>query len=228
MFKAVLLLFKFYKLYNEKGNIMKKYCKHCIYESLTHDLVTFSPQETIFMEGFSLDYVYKIKEGFVKMNRIHPNGDEKIFDILGPGDYIALLAVLQEKNEYLASSVSLTKVTAVRISSDKVLEAYRSNAIFQESCLNCAVMRSTMFQDKLFQTSNIDTEDKILATLRILAKKFGIIKDDGLIEMKLPFSKTELANIVGIRRETLSRKLSEMQENKIIQINKNIYKFNRL
>ena len=207
---------------------MKKYCKNCIYESLAHDLVTFSPQETLFMEGFSLEYVYRIKEGFVKMNRIHPSGDEKIFDILGPGDYIALLAVLQDKKEYLASSVALTKVTAVRITSEKVLEAYKSNNIFQESCLNCAVMRSTMFQDKLFQTSNIDTEEKILATLRILAKKFGIINDDGLIEMKLPFSKTELANIVGIRRETLSRKLSEMQENKIIQINKNIYKFNRL
>jgi len=79
----------------------------------------------------------------------------------------------------------------------------------------------------LFQASNIDAKEKILGTLQLLAKKYGKIKDD-FIEMELPFSKTELARIVGIRRETLSRKLSEMQKNNIVHINKNIYKIKRL
>ncbi|MBU1020463.1 MAG: Crp/Fnr family transcriptional regulator [Firmicutes bacterium] len=206
---------------------MEKYCKHCIYETLPHNLVTFSSQETIFMEGLSLSSVYRVKEGLVKVNRMHPSGDEKTFDILGPGDYLALLAVLQGKKEYIATAVAITDVTAVQITFDNVVTAYQSNSVFQATCLHCAVTRSTMFQDKLFQTTNIDTEEKILATLQLLANKFGLIQD-GIVEMKLPITKTVLASIIGIRRETLSRKLSEMQQKKIIQIHENIYKFDRL
>ena len=206
---------------------MEKYCKYCIYEKLPHDQVKLSPQENIFFEGFELDYVYRIVEGFVKMSRIHPSGDEKIFDVLGPGDYVALLAVLQGKKEYVASAITINEVSAIRISTQDVLKAYQSNSKFQSSCLNCAVTRSILFQDKLFQASNIDAKEKILGTLQLLAKKYGKIKED-FIEMELPFSKTELARIVGIRRETLSRKLSEMQKNNIVHINKNIYKIKRL
>lgn len=199
---------------------MKKYCKHCIYESLQNEVVTFSSLDTIFMEGALLTHVYRISEGLVKVNRIHPSGDEKIFDILGPEDYIALLAVLQGKKEYIASAIALTNIIVTKISYDNVVQAYQSNNMFQASCLKCAVTRSTMFQDKLFHTTNIDTEEKILATLQILASKFGTIEQNVVI-MTLPFTKTVLANIVGIRRETLSRKLSEMQQNNIIQVHKN-------
>ena len=214
-------------VYNRCGDTMKKFCKHCIYESLPHDIVKYTPQESIFMEGFDLQYIYRIKSGLVKMNRIHPSGDEKIFDILGKEDYIALLALLQGKQEYVASATALTDVKLIRMNAEDVLMAYQSNDIFKASCLECAVTRSTMFQDKLFQTANIDVEEKILATLQILAKKFGVMKH-GVVEMELPFTQTVLASIIGIRRETLSRKLSLMKDKNILQIDKNIYKFDRL
>jgi CRP/FNR family transcriptional regulator len=200
---------------------------HCIYESLPHDIVTFPSQAIIFLEGQPLEYVYRIKDGLIKMNRIHPSGDEKIFDILGPGDYIALLAVLQNKKEYIASAETLTNVSLVRLSYNNVIRAYESNETFKATCMHCAVTRSTMFQNKLFQTNNIDTEEKILATLQLLANKFGVIKGN-IVEMELPFTQTVLANIIGIRRENLSRKLSKMQENNIIHVNKNSYTFDRL
>ena len=206
---------------------MMKYCKQCIYETLPYHTTTFAAQAFIFFEGSPLSYVYRIKEGFVKINRIHPNGDEKTFDILGPGDYVALLAVLQGKDIYIATAIALTKVVAIKIEVDDVLKAYQSNDRFQSICLRCAVTRSTMFQDKLFQTANIDTEDKILSTLQLLARKFGKM-NQGRMEIELPFSKTELANIIGIRRETLSRKLSKMQKAHIIQIDKNKYILDRV
>ena len=37
----------------------------------------------------------------------------------------------------------------------------------------------------------------------------------------MPINKSELANLIGIRRETLSRKLTKMKEDKILDYNKN-------
>jgi CRP/FNR family transcriptional regulator len=206
---------------------MKQYCERCIYEALPHTVINVPQLKHIFTEGTRLSHVYRIKEGLVKMNRVHPSGDEKIFDVLGPNDYLALIAVLQGKEDYVASAIALTDVTLIKMDTHVVLNAYHSNKIFQSTCLQCAVTRSTMFQDKLFQTSNVDTEEKILNILHILAKKFGSTHK-GVVTLNLPFSKTVLASIVGIRRETLSRKLSKMQQHNIIRINKNTYYFNRL
>ena len=49
-----------------------------------------------------------------------------------------------------------------------------------------------------------------------------------MIALKLPFSKTVLASIIGVRRETLSRKLSEMKKRNIIEIENNTYIFDRM
>lgn len=206
---------------------MKKHCENCIYETLPNNPVTFSSQQSIFMEGEKAEYVFRIKEGYVKMSRIHPNGEEKIFDILGPGDYIALLAVLKGEEEYVASAEAITSVKAIRILTSEVNKAYNSNNIFKASCLNCAVTRGIMFQEKLFISSSNDLESKILNALHLLSNKFGITSEN-TIKLNLPFTKTQLASIIGIRRETLSRKLSEMSKNKVIQIQKNTYIFNRL
>jgi CRP/FNR family transcriptional regulator len=206
---------------------MKQYCETCIYETLPSESINLKAKETLFREGDTLNYVYKIKEGLLKMSRLHANGDEKVFDILGPLDYVALIIALKGKIEYIVSAEALTNVSLIKMKLQDVLNAYKSKPLFQQSCLNCAVTRSTQFQNSLFQISNIDVEEKILAIMQILANKFGT-KNEHEIEVVLPFSKTVLANLCGIRRETLSRKLSEMQKMGIIKVKGNVYKMRHL
>lgn len=206
---------------------MKRYCVNCIYETLPHDVVTVEAGTMLFHEGDPLDYVYRIQDGLVKINRLHPSGDEKIFDVLHTGDYIALIAVLQGKDTYIASAETLVPCRLIRITLQDVLEAYESSEIFKRTCLNCAVTRSTLSQSKLFQMTNVDTEEKILAIFQLLAEKFGTI-EDGRVRLELPFNKTVLADLIGIRRETLSRRLSSMQENHLLRMDKNTYYFDRL
>ena len=206
---------------------MIKNCKHCIYDSLFSKIVHYKAKQMLFFEGATLDYVYRIKKGYIKINRMHASGEEKIFDILGPNDYVALIAVLQNKLTYIASAEALTDVVVDRIIKADVLKAYQSNSHFKTLCLNCAITRSTLFQDKLFQTSNMHTEDKILSTLIMLGRKFGR-REKNRLEIRLPFNQTVLANIIGIRRETLSRKLSEMKKQHVIRVNENVYILDRM
>ena len=181
----------------------------------------------MFLETDTLEYVYKIVEGLIKITKLHQSGDEKVFDILGPNDYVALLAVLQGDEEYIATATALTDVTVRRFSKKDVEQAYSSNAMFQTNCMKCVVTRSKTFHNYLFNVSNVDPEEKILSVLQLLANKFGRVEND-IVYVTLPFSKTVLANIIGVRRETLSRKLSSMKKDNILEENHNVYKFNRL
>ena len=206
---------------------MKKYCSNCIYETLPNKEVTLKESDIVFLETDTLEYVYKIVEGLIKITKLHQSGDEKVFDILGPNDYVALLAVLQGDEEYIATATALTDVTVRRFSKKDVEQAYSSNAMFQTNCMKCVVTRSKTFHNYLFNVSNVDPEEKILSVLQLLANKFGRVEND-IVYVTLPFSKTVLANIIGVRRETLSRKLSSMKKDNILEENHNVYKFNRL
>ena len=214
-------------MYNEIGDIMEKYCTKCVYSTLPKHHIEYKENDVIFLEGDILENAFLIESGLVKVSKLFLNGEERIFDILGPDEFLALVAILRNDDSYVASATCLTSVTLGKVSKTDVLEAYNSSSKFKDVCLSCIVTRTNLFQNHLYQSSNVDKEDKIMSVFEYLAKKFGK-KIDGKHVLDLPFSKTNLANIIGIRRETLSRKLSKMQKENILEINKNKYIFTRM
>ena len=206
---------------------MQKYCNTCIYNTLPTKTLMLHEKDVIFLEGDDLLYSFMIVEGLVKVSKITINGEEKIFDIFGPNEFIALVSMLKEDDHYIATATCLTEVKLNLLRKDDVLEAYQSNNTFKDICMSCAMTRTNLFQSHLFHSTNTDIEERILAVLEYLSTKFGKLNDN-LLTIDLPFSKTTLANIVGVRRETLSRKLKSMQESNLIELDKNKYKFYRM
>jgi CRP/FNR family transcriptional regulator len=88
--------------------------------------------------------------------------------------------------------------------------------------LNCAVTRSNLFQNNLVQSTALNTKERIINTLLSLSEKFGY-QENKLTVINLPFSKTVLANLIGIARETLSRNLTILQKQKVLEVEKNKY-----
>lgn len=206
---------------------MEQYCEKCIYTDISSKTLTLHEKDVIFSEGDDLRYSFMIVKGLVKVSRITINGEEKIFDIFGPSNFLALVSMLKEDDMYIATATCLTEVTLNLLKKDDVLDAYKSNNRFKDICLSCAMTRTNLFQSQLFNSSNSDIEERILLILEFLSKKFGEVNET-IHTLSLPFSKTTLASIIGIRRETLSRKLSIMQKDGTIEIMNNTYRFNRM
>ncbi len=201
---------------------MERICAKCQYDNLEGKILTHHNSDVIFHEGDKLEYIYFINSGYVKMARYLENGDERIIGILGPGDYIALLAVLQDKDYYLATAIAITETVIKRIPQKSVIDSYNRSNDFKDKCLKCAVTRSNTFKNYLVNSSNTDVNQKILDALLMLYEKYGYFEGK-LHYLDLPFSKTVFANLIGIRRETLSRHLSRLQDEGIIKVHKNSY-----
>lgn len=214
-------------LYNVTGDNMKQHCTRCMYADLPREYKTFKANQTIFLEGDTLQHIFLIDDGLIKISKLFLNGEERIFEILGPNEFVALVSVLKGDLDYVATATCLTDTTVGIIKREDVMNAYRNSSEFKDVCMSCLVDRTNLFQSQLYQTSNVDTEDKIMSVFNYLLDKFGLEKDDKQV-LDLPFNKTVLANIIGIRRETLSRKLTKMQKDNIIEVSKNKYIFNRL
>lgn len=201
-------------------------CLQCIFD-LNQDVKReYKKNDIIFLEGDEVNKVYRIKSGIVKLEKIYENGEAKIIDLVTTDDYLALLTVLKDIEEYPVSAVCLTDVVLSPIDRFDAEDAYQDNLHFKEQCLQCAAHRIGIFQDHTFLSSNTEIEDRVIHTLTHLSKKFGK-RSREIIEVTLPISKTELANMIGLRRETLSRKLSKMVENGVLSIEKNKYTIHR-
>ncbi len=199
-----------------------KFCSNCIYKQVIGESLTYPANHLLFRDIDKADYVYRIQSGYIKIYKYSDNGDERIIGLLGPGDYVGLLVVLQNKFEYIANAITITAVSAKKMRTMDVINEYQRNTLFKESCLNCAITRSNLFQTHLVQSMSANTEERILNILKGLYQRFGYqFKEEYIVE--LPFSKIDLANLIGIQRETLSRHLAQMQSKKIIRVEKNKY-----
>ena len=114
---------------------MVKHCLNCQYDNLEFDSIEASEQDILFFETEELTHVYQIQEGYVKMVKYLENGDERIIGIMVPGDFIALLAVLQNKKTYLATAVPLSKIIVKKIRKEEVFRKYQSSDLFRDRCL---------------------------------------------------------------------------------------------
>lgn len=204
---------------------MIKHCLNCQYDNLDFESFKVSEQEILFFETEELTHVYQIQEGYIKMVKYLENGDERIIGIMVPGDFIALLAVLQNKKTYLATAVPLSKIIVKKIKKEEVLKKYQSSDLFRDRCLTCAVTRSNTFHNHLVNSANLDIKEKVVNSLKLLYEKFGRFEGGKQI-LDLPFSKIVLANFIGIRRETLSRTIAKLSEEQIIHNEKNLYILN--
>ncbi|WP_330377227.1 Crp/Fnr family transcriptional regulator [Cellulosilyticum ruminicola] len=62
-----------------------------------------------------------------------------------------------------------------------------------------------------------DVDSRMAYLLMDLGEKYGNIKE-GKVIIKLPISREEMTNYIGITRETISRKLKKFEEEGLIEI----------
>lgn len=62
-----------------------------------------------------------------------------------------------------------------------------------------------------------DVETRIASMLMGFAGDFGVESDDGII-IDLPLNREEMANYIGVTRETISRKLTSLQDEDAIEL----------
>jgi CRP/FNR family transcriptional regulator, anaerobic regulatory protein len=81
--------------------------------NLSIDEMEFPSGTSLFRQGEVGRYIYTIRQGMVKLNRIRRNGDQRIMRILRPGDTVGLEAVIDNCYDY--DAIALYSVMVCRI-----------------------------------------------------------------------------------------------------------------
>lgn len=161
---------------------------------------TFEARQWLSKEATEANTVHIVIEGWVKVIRRLPDAACRGVGLLGPGSIVGL-----ETGEYYSSSaVALTQTRALAVPPSVLwgtLEAMRPLAGQIASQL-------TVAQNQLAMLGISSAAQRLAAFLAATAAYCGI-DNDGTVE--LPMRRDDIAEFLGVRPETVSRKITEFE-----------------
>jgi CRP-like cAMP-binding protein len=177
--------------------------------------IQIAPQQVLFTAGDPGDGFYLVDEGLLKVNVLSSAGSERILAILGPGDLVGELAIIDGAAR--SASVSAIRASKLRFVSRAAFEqvAGRKPELYRHMMIMLA-RRLRAIDDVLTATSFLPLQGRTARALLSLAQAFG--KDVGsgrtLIQQKV--SQSDIAAMAGISRENVSRILQDWMRRALV------------
>jgi len=159
--------------------------------------------------------IFMLQSGQVKLARISPEGQEKVIDVISPGNTFA--------EAIMFSGASVYPVTAAALCTSKLLcfEAATYAGILHQSTDACFAIMAQMSRRQHWLIAEIDRLTLHNATFRIVAYLLDQIPSThfGSSEVNLNTPKHVVASRLSMTPETLSRTLSRLSRDGLIDIN---------
>lgn len=160
--------------------------------------------------------VYLIKEGFVKAFSVSKEGYGNLLLVHEAGEFIPLPWALDGAHTTGLFYEALTNVTAIQASKDRLRTAMGNNTWLSQEILKQAVNIITVYTQRIQTLEYRSARERIIAELIYLAERFGQAHGKEII-INAPITHQDLADSINMSRETASRALELLIEEKLFE-----------
>ena len=171
----------------------------------------------VFLQGDPLENVYFIFDGRIKIYKSDISGKEQIVAIAKKGEMFPHVGFFR-KGDYPAYAEVLEPTTLVAVPISKFEKVLIENPELCIKVFKVLGEKIVDLQNRLEEQILNNTYEQIVKLLIRLAQKHGIEQPDGTILLKSEFTNKDLANMIGTTRETISRTLTKMKKDELIEV----------
>jgi len=168
----------------------------------------------LFEQGTALTDIFILISGGVKLQRLAPTGDEKVIDIIRPGQTFAEAVLFSGGSQYPVSAVSVSRSIIVAIDAKVYLKLLNSS---NSLCIN---LLGKLSQRLHWMVNEVDRLTLHNATFRLVDYLLSHISDDNNDRTGVSFMapKHVIASRLSIKPETLSRTLKDLSKSGLIKL----------
>ncbi|MBA4532673.1 Crp/Fnr family transcriptional regulator [Brevibacillus halotolerans] len=180
---------------------------------------TYKARSFVFLQGDSLDRIFFIHSGKVKIQKTDKTGREQIVSVLQAGEMFPHAGFFQ-KGTFPANAeiLELAELIVIPIVDfENVLLQYPRLCITLFKTLEEKIVD---LQNRLEEKILHDTYEQIIMLLLRLCKSNGIQIQDKY-KITTQFTNRELASMIGTSRETINRTINRLKRKKLIDIDEN-------
>lgn len=168
------------------------------------------PKEHVFCEGDPRTHVYRVENGVIAIYKTLFDGRRRIIDFAYPGDFIGL-GVLGE-HIMSAQATCSAKVRCLSASALETLaetDASLALKLYKSVCQDLVAARSL-----LVTVGQRSAVERMAAFLLALHRRNGEAND----VIKLAMRRSDIADLLGLTIETVSRTLTKLREMGVIEV----------
>ena len=175
--------------------------------------VAFGRNETIFNEGDTAKYAYKLVSGAVRLCKLLPDGRRQIADFYLDGDLFGFL----DLDDHAFSAEAITNVTVVRYVRSQVRSIEEEDGALRRTLTKMLHQRLSRAQSHLVMLGRQTVKERIASFLIQMVERLDA-DTLGKACVDLPMGRQDIADYLGLTIETVCRALSDLKRAGIIAV----------
>jgi len=180
----------------------------------------FVAGESIFNEGDKTTHSFIVISGALKLTKIHPDGERHVIGLMFPDDLLCETF----KPRHTCSAEAATDLVLCAMPLETVLNLCDEAPAFERVLFRAALNELEASHDWMLLLRGCSAYQRVAGFLRLLSKRAQPSKDgarqEGPVRVRftLPLSRAEIAGFLGITIETVSRQMTLMRKNAVIEL----------
>ena len=171
----------------------------------------------LYIDGDHADYLYLLEKGQVKVTKTTVDGKELTLQVFGQGELVGLAGLFEPYVSYTNTATLLEpgEVTAIpRSALEKLLMA---NGEYCVEFLRWMGVMNRRMQSKFRDLLLNGKIGALYSTLIRMCNTYGEKREDG-IYINLSLTNRDLAQFIGLTRESVNRMLSDLKKLDVIEL----------
>jgi CRP-like cAMP-binding protein len=162
--------------------------------------------------------IFFLKDGHVKLSRLHEDGREIILDVLGPGEIFGELSFIDESGrKEIAEALDECLICSMK-------KQDFENMLMRNPALNLRLtkwigLKLRRFEEKMSDLAFKDVSKRIMSFLIRYAEDFGKVKS-GIVTVNSFLSHQEIAYLTATSRQTVTTVLNDLKQRGLIDFNR--------
>ena len=153
-------------------------------------------------------------EGVVKLSTSLADGREQIVGLLFPGDFVGQ----PFENEATVTVTALSDVDLCyypRVRFEQVLD---DHARLERALLQRVTAALNEARARMLTLGRRSAEERVAGFLVNMAERLGVAESDGAIAIELPLTRGEMAGLLGLTIETVSRQMTALKRAGLVEL----------
>lgn len=207
---------------------MEERLKFGAFRSLLEKGVTrqFAKKRTILFQGEIPRSAMVLQSGLVKVYGITTGGDQRTVTLLSAGDIFPVECVFDKSRVSLYYYEAITDCTVLSLPKSDFTAAMEQDQALQQQVFQTYMAHYTSATMHIYALEHSHAQEKLVYILQYLVARFGEKQDNGFTKIELRLSHQDIAEMVGLTRETTAVELHRLKDKNLIDYQRFSYYVN--
>lgn len=177
--------------------------------------ISLEPNEILYSQGDPFRSIYSIRSGCIKTYSVDENGNELIEGLFYPGEFLSLDCISFKRYSHFAVAKGSTHVCIFNYHQLENLSSTQPKvALHISKAISSQLSRQLRWSQIM---SKGDLKEKLVAWIFFVSSKLEILSES--YEFSIPITHAEIAKMLQMRPESLSRAIKKLNEEGNIYFN---------